>query len=69
MTSDDTDLGLLSDSSLEDPEQDQLGYADFAENMADTIETRIPRQDFVVGIVWAVGVWEKYDSEFRRVLS
>lgn len=57
MTSDDTDLGLLSDSSLEDPEQDQLGYADFAENMADTIETRIPRQDFVVGIYgpWGSG--------------
>jgi predicted KAP-like P-loop ATPase len=57
MTSGDSELGLLSDSSLEDPEQDQLGYSDFAENLAGTIETRIPRQDFVVGIYgpWGSG--------------
>ncbi len=57
MTSGEADFGLLSDSSLEDPEQDQLGYADFAENLAETIETRIPRQDFVVGIYgpWGSG--------------
>lgn len=57
MTSGDGDLSLLSDSSLEDPEQDQLGYADFAENLAETIDTRIPRQDFVVGVYgpWGSG--------------
>lgn len=57
MTSDDADFVLLSDSSLEDPEQDQLGYADFAENLAETIKRRIPRQDFVVGIYgqWGSG--------------
>lgn len=57
MTSGNSELGLLSDSSLENPEQDQLGYSDFAENLAETIETRIPRQDFVVGIYgpWGSG--------------
>lgn len=57
MTSGGAEFGLLSDSSLKDPEQDQLGYADFAENLAETIETRIPRQDFVVGIYgpWGSG--------------
>lgn len=57
MTSRESGLGLLSDSSLENPEKDQLGYADFAENLAETIENRIPRQDFVVGIYgpWGSG--------------
>lgn len=48
---------LLSDSALENSEQDQLGYSSFAKNIADTISTRTPTDEFVVGIYgqWGSG--------------
>jgi len=48
---------LLSDSALEKPEQDQFGYSSFAKNIADTIATRTPVDEFVVGIYgqWGSG--------------
>ena len=48
---------LRSDSALENPEYDQLGYADFAKNLADTIHTRIPSNEFIIGIYgqWGSG--------------
>lgn len=49
--------GLLSDSALENLEQDQFGYSSFAENIADTISIRTPADEFVVGIYgqWGAG--------------
>lgn len=48
---------LLSDSALEEPEQDQLGYSDFAENIANAIYTDIPSDEFIIGIYgqWGLG--------------
>lgn len=54
MVTDDTSPRLLSDSAIEEPNEDLLGYSDFAKDLADTINTRIPRQDFVIGIY---GTW------------
>lgn len=53
----DEEAGLLSDSALQDPAEDQLGYAAFAENLAETIDEQMPRQDFVVGVYgpWGAG--------------
>lgn len=49
--------GLLSDSALDNLEQDQLGYSSFAENIAETITSRTPVDEFVVGIYgqWGSG--------------
>ncbi|GAB3028764.1 hypothetical protein GCM10025298_16550 [Natronobiforma cellulositropha] len=49
--------GLLSDSSLEKPEDDQLGYNDFAKDIAGSITSEVPREDFIVGIYgpWGSG--------------
>ncbi|QSG14361.1 KAP family P-loop NTPase fold protein [Halapricum desulfuricans] len=48
---------LLSDSALDDPEEDQLGYADFAEKISNAIYSDIPSDEFVVGIYgqWGSG--------------
>jgi predicted KAP-like P-loop ATPase len=48
---------LRSDTPLDSREQDQLGYSDFAENIAETIGSRTPADQFVVGIYgeWGSG--------------
>lgn len=48
---------LRADSALENPKYDQLGYADFAEDLANTIHSRIPSNEFVIGIYgqWGAG--------------
>lgn len=48
---------LRSDSALEKPEYDRLGYGDFAEDLAETVHTRIPSNEFIIGIYgqWGSG--------------
>ncbi|WP_430639486.1 KAP family P-loop NTPase fold protein [Haloferax volcanii] len=48
---------LRADSALESPNHDQLGYGDFAENLANTIHSRIPSNEFIIGIYgqWGSG--------------
>ncbi|SNR65706.1 Predicted P-loop ATPase, KAP-like [Halorubrum ezzemoulense] len=48
---------LQADSELENPEHDQLGYSDFSQNLADIIHSRIPTNEFIIGIYgqWGSG--------------
>jgi len=48
---------LRSDSALDNPNHDQLGYGHFAENIANTIYSRIPSNEFIIGIYgqWGSG--------------
>lgn len=41
---------LLSDSSLEKPEEDQLGYDEFAKDIADSVTSEVPGEEFIIGI-------------------
>lgn len=57
MSKDSGDSQLLSDSALEKPEDDQLGYDEFAKDIADLITTEVPGEEFIIGIYgpWGSG--------------
>lgn len=48
---------LLSDSSLEKPEADQLGYDKFAKDIAHSVINEVPGEEFIIGIYgpWGSG--------------
>lgn len=66
MTNSSDDNGLASDSALENPENDQLGYQQFSQNLAETITTRVPSDEFVVGIY---GQWGSGKSTILNFLE
>ncbi len=57
MTTNSDEPQLLSDSSLEKPEEDQLGYDEFAKDIADSITSEVPGEEFIIGIYgpWGSG--------------
>lgn len=62
----DDEIGLTSDSSLENPENDELGYREFSQYLADTITTRVPTDEFVVGVY---GKWGSGKSTILNFLE
>jgi predicted KAP-like P-loop ATPase len=50
MTGDGNPSRLLSDAALDELSNDELGYREFAADMATTIHSEVPDEEFVVGI-------------------
>lgn len=57
---------FLSDSALEHPEQDRLGYSPFSEDLAGFIHDEIPSTEFVIGIY---GEWGSGKSTILEFLE
>ncbi|WP_049972501.1 KAP family P-loop NTPase fold protein [Haladaptatus cibarius] len=53
----DEELSLVPDTAKTNPEDDELGYAEFAEHLSDTIDAKVPTTEFIIGIYgqWGLG--------------